>query len=93
MGYRRSFIRKLIIKEVVSLNLIGWVAGTLFSMGVIELLNYFIYLPKGTPMGLISVQSMLYTLIIPLMVVCFSLLPILTKLRKQDAITIIERRD
>lgn len=93
MGYRRSFIRRLIIKEVVSLNLIGWVSGTLFSMGVIALLNCFIYFPKGTPMGLISLQSMLYTLIIPLMVVCFSLLPILTKLRKQDAITIIERRD
>jgi putative ABC transport system permease protein len=93
MGYRRSFIRWLIIKEVISLNLIGWVAGTLFSMGVIALLNYYIYLPKGTPMGLFSMQSMLYTLIIPAMVTCFSLLPILTKLRHQDAITIIERRD
>jgi putative ABC transport system permease protein len=93
MGYRRGFIRGLITKEVVSLNLIGWVSGTLLSMGVIALLNYFIYLPKGTPMGLISIQSILYTLIIPLMVVCFSLLPILTKLHKQDPITIIERRE
>lgn len=93
MGYRRSFIRRLIMKEVISLNLIGWAAGTLLSMGAIALLNNFIYLPKGTPMGLISIQSILYTLIIPLMVVCFSLLPILTKLHKQDPITIIERRD
>jgi len=93
MGYRKRFIRRLIIKEVVSLNFIGWVVGTLSSIGIIALMNNYIYIPKGMPMGLFSIQSMLYTLIIPLMVVCFSLLPILTKLHKQDAITIIERRD
>lgn len=93
MGYRRSFIRRLIIKEVISLNFIGWCAGMLFSMGVIWLLNTYIYVPKGTPISLINIQSFLYTLIIPLMVACFSLLPILSKLHKQDPITIIERRD
>lgn len=93
MGYRRSFTRNLIIKEVTSLNLISWVFGMLLSVGMIVLLNIYVYTPKGTPLTVISVSVIENTLIIPVMVAVFSLLPILIKLRRQDAITIIERRD
>lgn len=93
MGYRRSFTRNLIVKEILSLNLISWALGILLAIGMILLLNKLIYTPKGTPLTLISTSSVVYTLIIPLMVAIFSLLPILFKLRRQDAISIIERRD
>lgn len=93
MGYRRSFIRNLIVKEIFSLNLISWICGILLSAGLIALLNRLIYTPKGTPLTIFSSSSVAYTLIIPLMVAVFSLLPILLKVRRQDAITVIERRD
>jgi putative ABC transport system permease protein len=93
MGYRRSFIRNLIVREVFSLNLFSWIIGILLAVGLVALLNGTVYTSKGLPLTLISTYSVVYTLIIPLMVAVFSLLPILRKLRRQDAITTIERRD
>lgn len=93
MGYRRSFIRGLILREVLSLNLVSWLIGLLGAVGMFALLNRLIYTAKGTPLALASADSVGYTLAIPLMVAVFSLLPILIKLRRQDAITVIERRD
>jgi len=93
MGYRRSFIRNLIIKEIMSLNLICWTAGLIFTFGVIYLLNRFVYNPKGEILTIFSTNVLTYTLIIPIMVGLFSILPIAMRLRKWDPVAVIERRE
>jgi putative ABC transport system permease protein len=93
MGYRKGFIYRLIFKEVLSLDLIGWAVGIIFTYFVVDLLNSLVYIPQGTTLDFFTPKVFEYTLAIPLMVALFSILPILTKMRKQDPITIIERRD
>ncbi len=93
MGYRRKFIRNLIVKEIMSLNLICWTVGLIFTYGVIWLLNKFIYNPKGDILSMFSMNVLSYTLIIPIMVGIFSIMPIAMRLRKWDPVAVIERRE
>lgn len=93
MGYRRKFINKMIAKEIMSLNFICWLAGLIFTYGVIMLLNRFVYNPKGDMLSMFSANVLLYTLFIPLMVGLFSILPIAIRLRKWDPVAVIERRE
>ena len=93
MGYRKNFIYHLIFKEVLSLDIISWVAGIIFSYLAVQLLNELVYVPQGNILNFLNLTVFEYSLAIPLMVAIFSALPILMKMRKQDPITIIERRD
>lgn len=93
IGYRRSFIGKLILKEIFSLDLISWATGIILAFVVVELLNIMIYYPKGNVLSMIDPTVFRNTIFIPIIVAIFSVLPILFKLSRQDPITIIERRD
>jgi len=93
MGYRKSFIYRLIFKEVLALNIISWSVGLLASYLVIQLLNFLIYNPQGSMLNLFSANVFENTIYIPVAAVLFSVLPILSKMRKQDPITIIEGRN
>ncbi len=93
MGYSRKFIRRMIIKEIMSLNIISWVAGILFSFLIIFLLNKYVYNPDGNVLTMFSVNELINTLIIPLMVGFFSIIPIILRLVKWDPVAIIERRE
>jgi putative ABC transport system permease protein len=93
MGYRKSFIYRLILKEILFLNIISWATGFLLAYFLIYLLNYFVYNPQGSVLNFFSYNVFENTLCIPIVATLFSILPILSKMRKQDPITIIERRD
>jgi hypothetical protein len=83
----------LIIREVVSLAAISWVAGMALSFLMVYLLNVFVYNPNGNIIRMVGSDVYTNTLIVPIMVSLFSTFPILMKLRRWDPITIIERRD
>jgi putative ABC transport system permease protein len=93
MGYRRKFIKTMIVKEIMSLNFISWIVGLIFTFGIITLLNALVYNPKGDILNMFAVNVFLYTFIIPIMVGLFSILPIAMRLRKWDPVAVIERRD
>ena len=93
MGYRKSFIYRLILKEILFLNILSWAIGFLLAYLLIYLLNYFVYNPQGSVLNFFSLNVFENTLCIPIVATIFSILPILSKMRKQDPITIIERRD
>ncbi len=93
MGYRKSFIYRLILKEVLSLNIISWGIGLLFSYLLVQLLNILIYNPQGSILNFFSPNVFQNTIYIPVVSLLFCVLPIFSKMRKQDPITIIERRD
>ncbi len=93
MGYRRKYIRNLIIKEIMSLNVICWTVGLIFTYGVVFLLNKLVYNPKGDILSMFSLNVLGYTLIIPVMVGLFSIIPIAMRLRKWDPVAVIERRE
>jgi len=93
MGYRKSFIKKLILKELISLSIVSWIGGYLLSWGLISLLNNLILYSQGQSLYFFTQMGLINTLIIPVMVVFASVIPLLRKLRKWDPISVIERRD
>lgn len=93
LGYKRKFIRNMIVKEILVLNIFGWIFGLILSLLVVFLLNTFLYNPKGNIISVIDIKVLIYTGIIPLMVGIISIFPITKKLKKCDPIAIIERRD
>jgi putative ABC transport system permease protein len=93
LGYKRAFIRNMIMKEIFTLNIFGWLFGFLFSIFVIYILNTLLYYPKGNIVNVYNIRVLIYTLIIPIIVAGASILPITRKLKKCDPIAIIERRE
>lgn len=93
VGFKRGFIRNMIIKEIMSLNIISWIIGFGFSLIMVYLLNLLVYNPKGDILSMLSGRVIINTLIIPVMTGVFSILPIVMKLRKWDPVAVIERRE
>ncbi|MEL4105586.1 ABC transporter permease [Oscillospiraceae bacterium WX1] len=93
MGYRKGFIYRLILKEVLALDVLSWAVGFILAYFMVLLLNKAVYLPQGNVLNFFNIKVLVYTFCIPVMVAVFSILPIIMKLRRQDPITTIERRD
>ena len=93
IGYRKSFIKRLIFKELVALSVVSWVGGYIFSWIVLTIVNRFILYPIGQKLYFFTSLGLVNTLIIPFMVIACATYPILRKLKKWDPISVIERRD
>ncbi len=93
IGHRKKTIISLIIKEIMSLNIISWSLGLVLSYGLISLMNKAIYYPRGDVITIFSINVLFYTLMIPLIVGFFSIIPIVLRLRNWDPIAVIERRE
>jgi ABC-type antimicrobial peptide transport system permease subunit len=92
MGYRKSSIRSLILKEMLIQTLTSWLIGLLVSFFVIALINITFYAGLGQSMAYLYPSSLLYSLLIPIAVLIFSLVPVSRKLQKADLLQMIERR-
>jgi putative ABC transport system permease protein len=93
MGYRKSFIRTLILKELTALSIVSWIGGYIFSWGILTLVNIAFLNSKGQSLYFFTRMGLINTLIIPLMVIICSCVPLLSRLKKWDPISVIERRD
>lgn len=93
MGYRKGFIRNLIIKELAALSVFCWIFGYMLSFAMIYVLNYFVLAPEGQSLYFFTTTGLTNTLFIPVMVLICAAFPILRRLKKWDPIAVIERRD
>lgn len=93
IGYRKAFIKNLIIKELAALSSVSWVLGYVISMGMMYALNFFYLNGKGQGLYFFTSQGLINTLFIPVMVLICAAYPILRKLKKWDPIAVIERRE
>lgn len=93
MGYRKAFIRNLILKELAALSVICWILGYFLSMGMIHLINYLVLASKGQTLYFFTATGLTNTLFIPVMVLICAAFPILRRLKQWDPIAVIERRD
>ncbi|MCL1918403.1 MAG: ABC transporter permease [Peptococcaceae bacterium] len=93
MGYQKSFIRDLILKEIISLSAVCWICGYVFSFVILAIFNQSLLAPKGQTLYFFTFSGLVYTLMIPVFVVICAAVPILRRLKKWDPITVIERRE
>lgn len=93
IGYRKTFISSLILKEISMLSIVSWIVGYLASWGVLSLVNYLILSKKGQILYFFTELGVINTLVIPVMIIIFAIVPLLRKLKKWDPISVIERRE
>ena len=92
LGYGIRNIIQLILEETVYISVFAYVVGNGISILIMEIVESQIYKPIGQTMNIISAQNMCFTLIIPLLVILFSGVPVIHKLKKTDLLMLIERR-
>lgn len=92
LGYNKREIRKLIFKEVFLISVIGWLIGYVISLICLKLIDYAVYSGMGQKMSIITFNGIVQSLIVPIGVFVFTIIPVLRKLKKTDLISIIERR-
>lgn len=92
IGYKKSWLFRNIIAEIVVLVFISWILGLILSYGVLSLVAKSVFEPMGQMLSIVSIQSLLYTIIVMAVFVVVTILVTILKFAKKDLIVIIEMR-
>lgn len=92
IGYKKSWLFRNIIAEIVVLVFISWIMGLILSYGVLSLVAKSVFEPMGQMLSIVSIQSLLYTIIVMVVFVVVTILVTILKFAKKDLIAIIEMR-
>ena len=92
IGYKKSWLFRNIIAEIVVLVFISWILGLILSYGVLSLVAKSVFEPMGQMLSIVSIQSLLYTIIVTAVFVVVTILVTILKFAKKDLIAIIEMR-
>lgn len=90
VGYSRKEVIKKIFNELLFLNILSSILGLLMAFILMLILSILIFEPKGIPLKLVDIKTILQCLIIPIFIFIFSLVPISRMLKKLDFLEIIE---
>ncbi|MDP4180363.1 MAG: ABC transporter permease [Bacillota bacterium] len=90
IGYTRQQIINRAFAEVCGMNIIGFILGLILSMIVGNLLNIFLFAPKGQPLQLWDFDYITKTFCIPLFSILFGIIPVWRMLKRLNPIAIIE---
>lgn len=93
LGYKKTYILKRMLKEIVMVNVIGAVIYFSLLEIFIIVMNAFYIGPKGLPDLELYKEGVISLICLPLFVFIFALIPIYVLLSKMDSISIIERMD
>lgn len=78
IGYKNGTLMKKLWKENFIVCMVGYILGIALSLIVVTILNICIFGPAGKSFLLLSTNGLIYSLIIPVFVSFFSLIPCLT---------------
>lgn len=92
IGYKKSWLFRNIIAEIVVSVFISWILGLILSYGVLSLVAKSVFEPMGQMLSIVSIQSLLYTIIVMAVFVVVTILVTILKFAKKDLIAIIEMR-
>lgn len=92
VGYSKKKIKYLLLFETLIIATVSWILGYALSISVLLMTNKFIYEDMGQAMQIFSTSGLLYTLLVPILVLICSVIPTIRKLSRTDLVTIIERR-
>ena len=92
LGYSKKRIGSQIFLEILSLALISWAVGYGLSLCVLLAADKTIYAGMGQSMSVFDPSGLMYTFIVPVLVILFAVVPAVRKLSATDLISIIERR-
>lgn len=90
IGYTKKQLYKKLLNEQISLAATSYIAGVLFSIFTAWILNVMVLATKGEELPLLDINSLALTLLIPVFVTIFSILPAIKAFRKMDCVAVIE---
>ena len=83
IGYKKSWLFRNIIAEIVVLVFISWILGLILSYGVLSLVAKSVFEPMGQMLSIVSIQSLLYTIIVMAVFVVVTILVTILKFAKK----------
>ena len=92
IGYKKSWLFKNIIAEIMALVFVSWILGLVISYGFLTLVAKSVFEPMGQILSIFSIQSLFYTIIVMAVFVVVTILVTILKFAKKDLIAIIEMR-
>ena len=92
IGYGVRDIIRLILEETIYISAFAYALGNCISVIIMKIVDLRVYKPIGQAMGVVSGHNIGVTLIIPILVILFSGVPVIYKLKKMDLLMLIERR-
>lgn len=92
IGYKKSWLFRNIITEILILVLISWIFGLTISYVFLSLTAKVVFEPMGQILSIVSIQSLIYTIVVMAVFVVVTIFVTILKLAKKDMISIIEAR-
>jgi ABC-type lipoprotein release transport system permease subunit len=93
IGYRIRYLIQRTFREAMSLTLAAWLLGLGLSWLLALMLRATIFEPRGLTLSTLTMQSVYYTIPIPVLIAVFSLATVIRQLTRLDPVVIVERRD
>jgi ABC-type lipoprotein release transport system permease subunit len=93
IGYRIRFLVRRTFGEAMSLTIVAWLLGLALAWTLALTLRTTVFEPRGLTLSLLTMQSIYYTIPIPVLIAVFSLGTVIRQLTRLDPVTIVERRD
>lgn len=81
IGYKKSTLYKKLLKENLTLYSVGFAAGILFTIVVVELLNVAVWMPNGQYVSSIEPAHMATAFIVPVVVAFINMISPLRELK------------
>lgn len=92
LGYSRVALVRRLLAEHLSVILVGWVAGVGLGFAVLTLAHHLVMRPRAFSLDTFDLEALVATVPIPAAILMAAVLTVWLRLRKLDAIAIIERR-
>jgi putative ABC transport system permease protein len=90
IGYTKKQLYRKLLNEQIYLAAASYIAGVLLSIFTAWILNVMILATKGEDVPLLDINSLVLTLLIPVFVTIFSILPSIKAFKKMDCVSVIE---
>jgi len=92
LGYTKRQLLYRVLKETVSVVLIGWALGVLLAYGLLRLTKAWLMDPRAFALDPLDPTAFLYTIPIPVAILTVASLTLIGRFRRFDPVGIVERR-
>lgn len=93
IGYSKGYVIRRSLIEAIGQVIVAWIVGLGLTLLVYNLVNTYIFQPKGYSDLTIGALELQFSLPVPIAVIICSVFVVLWKLGRMDSIAIIEKRD
>jgi ABC-type antimicrobial peptide transport system permease subunit len=93
VGYSRRHLVKRAFNEMFVLQSIAYISGIIMALAAGVMLKIMLFDKKGMPIEILNPKSFLQTIVIPIFMSIFNIIPVSRMLSKTDAIAAIQGND